>query len=63
MIAPVALSIADTASSAGLGRSTLYALIAEGRGPRVTKIRGRSLILVEDRDRWLRSLSDQRAAV
>jgi predicted DNA-binding transcriptional regulator AlpA len=63
MITPAALSITDTASSSGIGRSTMYALIAAGQGPRVTKIRGRRVVLIEDRDQWLRSLAGQTASV
>jgi predicted DNA-binding transcriptional regulator AlpA len=60
MSAPIAaLSIADTARTSGIGRSTLYAMIAQGCGPRVTKINNRSVILIEERDRWLRSFSNQ----
>lgn len=55
---PVALSISATARSIGIGRSTLYSLIAQGRGPRVTKINRRSVILTSDRDAWLRSFAE-----
>jgi predicted DNA-binding transcriptional regulator AlpA len=59
MLLPIAaLSIRDTAESAGISRSTLYQLIAQGRGPRVLKINRRSLILIDDRDRWLRNLAE-----
>jgi predicted DNA-binding transcriptional regulator AlpA len=56
-----ALSIRDTAESSGISRSTLYELIAQGRGPRVLKINRRSLVLIEDRDRWLRDLVEEAA--
>jgi predicted DNA-binding transcriptional regulator AlpA len=56
-----ALNIRDTAESAGISRSTLYALIAQGRGPRVLKINRRSLVLIEERDRWLRNLVEEAA--
>jgi predicted DNA-binding transcriptional regulator AlpA len=56
-----ALSIRDAAETSGIGRSTLYELIAQGRGPRVLKINRRSVILIEDRDRWLRSLARETA--
>lgn len=55
---PVALSICATAESCGISRATLYNLIAQGRGPRVTKIGRRSVILIADRDAWLRSFAD-----
>jgi predicted DNA-binding transcriptional regulator AlpA len=52
-----AQSIAETATASGISRSMLYALIREGRGPRVVKIKKRSIVLIEDRDQWLRSLA------
>jgi predicted DNA-binding transcriptional regulator AlpA len=57
MSPPIAAqSIPDTATSAGISRSMLYQLIQEGRGPRVARIGRRSVVLIEDRDRWLQSL-------
>lgn len=55
---PVALSISATAESVGVSRSKLYSLISEGRGPRVTKIGRRSVILTADRDAWLRAFAE-----
>ncbi|MBI5128937.1 MAG: AlpA family phage regulatory protein [Rhodopseudomonas palustris] len=60
--APIALSIPATAESIGLGRSTLYQLIKDGAGPRVTKIKRRSVVLVRDRDAWLAGFSNAAAA-
>lgn len=57
-----AMSIADAAASTGVSRSQLYKLIREQRGPRITKIGGRSVILIKDRDEWLRRLSQEAAA-
>jgi predicted DNA-binding transcriptional regulator AlpA len=56
MTTVAAQSVTDAAESAGISRSLLYRLIAEGKGPRVRKIGRRSVVLVEDRDSWLRSL-------
>lgn len=57
-----ALSVADAAASAGVSRALLYQLIKDGRGPRVTKIGHRSVITIEDRDAWLRNLSQKAAS-
>lgn len=59
---PVALSIAATADSIGIGRSTLYQLIKDGRGPLVKKIGRRSVVMISDRDAWLASLNTNAAA-
>jgi hypothetical protein len=52
-----AQSISATAESIGISRSKLYELIKEGRGPRVLSIGRRRVVLVEDRDLFLRSLA------
>lgn len=49
------LSIAQAVRLLGIGRSTLYALIKEGRLP-VRKLGKRTLILREDLDRFIASL-------
>jgi predicted DNA-binding transcriptional regulator AlpA len=54
---PVALTVADAAASAAISRSLFYKLLKEGRGPKVTKIGRRSVVLVADRDAWLASLA------
>jgi hypothetical protein len=57
MSSPIAaLSIRDIAE-------TSYELIAQDRGPRVLKINRRSVVLIEDRDRWLRSLARETATL
>ena len=48
-----ALSINQAAERAGIGRGLLYKLIAEKRGPRLTKIGRRSVILAESLWEWL----------
>lgn len=53
-----AQSIDETASAAGISRSTLYRLIKDGRGPRTTRIGDRRVVLLTDRDAWLRSLAE-----
>jgi excisionase family DNA binding protein len=50
-----ALSVAQTARILGIGRSTLYQIIKEGRLP-VRKIGKRSLIMRDDIDRFVTSL-------
>ena len=49
------LSIAQTIRLLGIGRSTLYGLIKEGRLP-VRKLGKRTLILRQDLDRFIASL-------
>ncbi|MCQ2005701.1 helix-turn-helix domain-containing protein [Rhizobium sp. NRK18] len=50
-----ALSIAQTARLLGIGRSTLYCIIKEGRLP-VRKLGKRTLILREDLERFIAAL-------
>lgn len=57
-VEPVALSISATAESCGISKSTLYSLINSGRGPRVMRVGRRRVILIADRDAWLRSFAD-----
>lgn len=52
-----AYSLQECARSIGIGRSTLYELIKQGKGPRVVKIGRRSLILSEDFETWSQSLA------
>lgn len=49
------LSIAETTRILGIGRSTLYSLIKDGRFP-VRKLGKRTLILREDLDRFIAAL-------
>jgi len=48
-ISPVCLSVADTCARLGVGRSTIYELIASGE-LRTLKIGRRTLITVESQD-------------
>tara|TARA_R110000744_G_scaffold333820_2_gene439271 strand:+ start:293 stop:481 length:189 start_codon:yes stop_codon:yes gene_type:complete len=50
-----ALSIAQTARLLGIGRSTLYCIIKDGRLP-VRKLGKRTLILREDLERFIAEL-------
>jgi predicted DNA-binding transcriptional regulator AlpA len=45
-------SIPEFAAQHGISRSLLYRLLAEGSGPKVTKIRGRTLISAESAAEW-----------
>ena len=46
------MSIPMFATEHGISRSLLYKLLAEGRGPRITKISGRTLISAEAAAEW-----------
>jgi hypothetical protein len=46
------MSIAVFAAEHGISRSLLYRLLAEGRGPRITKVHGRTLISSEAAQDW-----------
>ena len=50
-----ALSIAEFSESFGIGRTSVYAEIKAGR-LRVVKVGNRTLILLEDAERWASSL-------
>lgn len=52
----LALSIDDVAAMAGIGVSSLYALKAEGGGPRFKKIGARTVVLLGDYEEWVGSL-------
>jgi hypothetical protein len=46
------MSIPVFAAEHGISRSLLYKLLAEGRGPKISKIRGRTLISAEAAAQW-----------
>jgi hypothetical protein len=52
MTSPSLMSIPMFAAEHGISRSLLYKLLAEGRGPKISKIRGRTLISVEAAAHW-----------
>lgn len=60
-VSPAAQSIDEVASAAGISRSTLYRMVKDGRGPRMTRIGQRRVVLVSDRDVWLRSMAETAA--
>jgi hypothetical protein len=45
---PISVFVAEH----GISRSLLYKLLAEGRGPKITRIRGRTLISTEAARDW-----------
>ncbi len=47
-----AYRVAEVAESMSIGRSTLYKLIAEGRGPQTTKLGSATLVMREDFESW-----------
>lgn len=51
----LARSVPGTAKVYGIGTSTLFRFIAEGQGPRVVRIGGRTLVLCEDAALWFAS--------
>jgi predicted DNA-binding transcriptional regulator AlpA len=56
-IDPLALSLADAARVASMGYSTLYKVLATGKGPRTFTIGARRLVLVSDLKAWLETLA------
>lgn len=52
----VALSLAEAATAAGLSRSRLYELLADGTGPKSFKVGRRRLVRVAALREWLRGL-------
>jgi excisionase family DNA binding protein len=62
MTQPSALSIIEAARTLGIGRSTIYSLISEGRLP-IRKIGRRTLIFRSDIDAFIAALpSNTRSA-
>ena len=53
-----ALSVNEAASVVGIAVSTLYARIADGKGPRLTKIGTRTVFLLSDVEDWLLAQRD-----
>lgn len=51
-----AFRIPEIAESMSIGRSTLYKMIADGGGPRTTKLGATTLVLRQDLDCWLEQL-------
>jgi excisionase family DNA binding protein len=54
-LAPIALSVAEAANAAGLGRTSLYSAISEGL-LRTRKFGRRTLIEAEELQRFIKSL-------
>jgi excisionase family DNA binding protein len=53
---PALLSVNDAAAYLGISRATVYRLAAEcgaGKGPRVTKVRGRSMFKRAELDAYI----------
>lgn len=49
---PSLMTIPAFAAEHSISRSLLYKLLAEGRGPKITRIRGRTLISAEAARDW-----------
>ena len=49
---PAMMSVPVFLADHGLSRSLFYRLLAEGRGPRITKINNRTLISAEAAAEW-----------
>jgi excisionase family DNA binding protein len=58
MIQPIAVSVSEAARISGVGRSTLYAEMAEGQ-LKFKKIGRRRLITIDDLRAWLASKHQQ----
>lgn len=52
----LAVSVKQAARAAGIGRSTLWRLIAKNKGPKVVKLNGRTLIRTEALSMWLAAM-------
>jgi predicted DNA-binding transcriptional regulator AlpA len=50
-----AYSVREFCCLHGIGRSTFYALLAEGQGPRTFKVGARTLISAEAAEEWRKS--------
>lgn len=48
-----ALSVDEAAATAGICVANLYARVAAGTGPRITKIGARSVVLLVDIEDWI----------
>jgi predicted DNA-binding transcriptional regulator AlpA len=51
-------SVTEGATAAGISRVMLYRLIRAGKGPKVTRIGGRMIILTPALERWLAELEN-----
>lgn len=51
-----AMGMEEAAREAGVSRSLLYRLVAEGKGPRTLKVAGRRLVRREALRKWLKKL-------
>jgi predicted DNA-binding transcriptional regulator AlpA len=54
-VSQTARSMRETATACGIGLSTLYKHIAANKGPVITKVGNRSVVLIQDCDAWLLS--------
>lgn len=55
----LAVSVKQAALAAGIGRSTLWRLIAENKGPKIIKLSGRTLIRAEALSMWLAAMESK----
>jgi excisionase family DNA binding protein len=53
-----AYTIEESAASIGVSRATIYRLIKEGRGPKITHLGGRRIITIDHHREFVRSLSE-----
>jgi predicted DNA-binding transcriptional regulator AlpA len=50
------LSLTEAALMVGISRATMYGLVNEGRGPRITIVNRARRVRVEEIGRWLKEL-------
>jgi predicted DNA-binding transcriptional regulator AlpA len=51
----IAVSVPECARRCGISRALLWKILQQGKGPPLLKIGGRTLVLVEDLNEWLRA--------
>ena len=60
--APAALGVSDFCKMHGISRALFYLLLRDGGGPRVMRVRGRTLISAEAAADWRRQMEVASAA-
>jgi excisionase family DNA binding protein len=54
-------SIEECAASIGISRPTIYRMIKDGKGPKITDVRGRRIVKDVDRREWVNKLGEASA--
>jgi predicted DNA-binding transcriptional regulator AlpA len=58
---PLAFSVREFCEAHNLSRALFYKLLSQGKGPRLSKVGRRTLIMTEDAADWRRRIAEETA--